>query len=142
MTRYSFLRSALAANAAFSFVTGAALIAAPTVLAELTGLPAGWVLPAVGVQLLGWGAFAGWQAARRETSIPLALATSVGDFGWVLATGVGLAGWGELLTTTGVGAVIGVALCVGSLGAAQVIGVRRGQVPCPVESRGRTPAAV
>lgn len=119
------LRAALAANAAFSLVCGAALLAVPSGLAGLLGVAAGPVLSVLGVLLLAWATIVGWQARRRRISTALALGTAAADDAWVLATVVGLVGWGELLAPEGAWLVAGVGAAVGGLAAAQLVGIRR-----------------
>lgn len=125
MSRDAVLRGALGANAVYSFVCAVALTTDPQALAGALGVPSGPALPIVGLLLMGWAGFVGWQARRSRISTPLALLTVLADAGWVLATLAGLALWGHVLAPGGGWLVAGVGAGVGALAVAQLVGIRR-----------------
>lgn len=124
MNRSRLLRTALAVNTVFSLVSGLAFLLFAEELARFIGVSPGLLAP-VGVALLGWAGFVGWQTVRRRLSTLLALVTSLGDGTWVVGTIVGLAGWGGALTPSGVILAVGLAVVVAALAGAQLVGIRR-----------------
>ena len=101
------LRRALGANALFSVSTGLLLTGAPDWTAALLGDVAPWMLRLIGVGLLLFAAFLVWVARRPAPRASYALLATGADLGWVAGSAVLLAF--PVLSTTGVGLVVGVA---------------------------------
>ncbi len=116
MSNIDLLRGALAANAAFSSLTGlAALILAGT-LEESLGPPA-WALRAVGAGLLGFAALVAREA--REPRRAGARQIIAADLAWVISAAIVVAvapGW---LTSNGRIVLISVTAIVAAVAAAQ-----------------------
>jgi hypothetical protein len=123
------LQLALLANAAFSTVTGLAVLVFARPLAVTLGVDPAWLLPALGVGLLLF-ALDLVRTARRPTP-RYALWISALDFAWVLGSALLLAVAPHELTTVGRWVVAAVALFVASFGVAQVRGVARLCGPTP-----------
>src|SRR5690349_19506222 len=85
------LRRVLWADAATSFASGAAQVAALDLLAGLLGLPRALLLE-TGLFFLAYGALVAWAASRREPPRPLVLLFAVGNIAWALACVAALAG--------------------------------------------------
>lgn len=117
------LRVALLANASFSSLCALALFAAPAWISAALAQPPAWVLPGLGVGLLGFAAGLIWQARRPEPRLALALATVVADLMWLVGSGVLLAL--VELPSEGRALVLGVAAMVGLIAFAQLAGMRR-----------------
>lgn len=135
MNRSRAVRLALYANAAFSTLTGLAMLIAPGPLAELAGVQAPWVLRLVGAGLLPFAGTVIWEA-RRPTVAPGQVVTiSLLDFAWVIGTG-GLAWWWpEAMGPRGWELAWGVAGFVALFGALQIRGlVRLFRNPAPSEA--------
>lgn len=123
--RTTLLRVSLVANAVFSASTGAAMLAAPQALSEWLGLSEPSVLPFVGGALLPFALLLAWMATRPRIDPRLVALVSLSDFAWVLAS-VSLAVFAsDVLSTTGLATVLGVALLVEVFGTAQLEGLRR-----------------
>lgn len=123
--RIPLLVRALTANAAFSGLTGIALVAAAGPAGGWLGVAETWILRLLGVGLLAFGAGLLLLARSERPARGLVLAASASDFAWVAGSAVLLLGFPDLLTPAGNGAVAAVALVVAGLGAAQVAGLRR-----------------
>jgi|GEM_PF-1309544 len=127
------LRNALLANAGFSTLTGAAMIAAASPLAAAFGVAEPLALTLVGANLLPFAAALVWLARRPTVPVRLAAVASVLDFGWVAGTGLMALLAPTVMNGTGWLAAWAVAAVVASLGAAQLAGIRRtGLPPDPV----------
>lgn len=101
------LRGALGANALFSFSTGLLLVGAPEWTAAMLGDVTPWMLRLIGVGLLLFAAFLVWVARRPESRAAYALLATGADLGWVAGSAVLLVF--PVLSSTGVGVVVGVA---------------------------------
>lgn len=101
------LRGALGANALFSFSTGLLLVGAPEWAATTLGDVTPWMLRLIGVGLLLFAAFLVWVARRPESRAAYALLATGADLGWVVGSAVLLVF--PVLSSTGVGVVVGVA---------------------------------
>lgn len=101
------LRGALGANALFSFSTGLLLVGAPEWAATTLGDVTPWMLRLIGVGLLLFAAFLVWVARRPESRAAYALLATGADLGWVAGSAVLLVF--PVLSSTGVGVVVGVA---------------------------------
>jgi hypothetical protein len=77
------LRNVLFANATFSLISAAILIAASGSSAEFLGT-VDWVPTAVGVALLGWAAFVFLNARREQPTHRDTWLTITGDLAWVV----------------------------------------------------------
>lgn len=125
MNRTLILRSALAANAAFSFSCGILMLARPASVGDWLGIDTPFVLQAVGLGLLIFAADLIHQTTRPRMATWRALGASAADFLWVLATAVLLAIFPDTLSSTGVTLVLGVAFAVLAFGICQVFGIAR-----------------
>lgn len=126
------LRTALGSNAVFSSASGLLMITVPSRVAAWLGLETAppWLLPLLGVGLIGFAADLTHQATRSRMASWRALYASMGDFLWVVASIILLIFWHTIFSITGMGLIIGVALVVGGLGCWQVAGIlklHRGQ---------------
>ena len=101
------LRGALGANALFSFSTGLLLVGAPEWAATTLGDVTPWMLRLIGVGLLLFAAFLVWVARQPESRAAYALLATGADLGWVAGSAVLLVF--PVLSSTGVGVVVGVA---------------------------------
>jgi hypothetical protein len=119
------LRTALLANAAFSVSCALLMIFRPTLVGDLLGIQAPWVLRGVG---LGLGLFAAdliHQATRPRMASWRALYASGADFLWVLGTSIGIALFPGALSAAGMWIALGVAGVVFIFGAWQLWAVDR-----------------
>lgn len=107
MMNSTLLRGALGANALFSFSTGLLLVGAPEWAATTLGDVTPWMLRLIGVGLLLFAAFLVWVARRPESRAAYALLATGADLGWVAGSAVLLVF--PVLSSTGVGVVVGVA---------------------------------
>lgn len=117
------LRLALRANAAFSIVSGAALLAGARPIAGFIGHGRAADLAAVGGALLGFAAWLLWIAARPEISRGGARLAVALDLGWVLLTAVVLAAGS--FNAAGRTVAVVVALLVADFALFQFLGLRR-----------------
>ena len=118
------LRAALLANAMFSVVTGATLLAAPGLVGRWLGQPAPAVYMVIGGGLLAFAAHVAWTATRPQLSTVQALVISVADLGWVAGTAGLLAGWSASFSSLGLALIVAVAVAVFGFAWAQLSGVR------------------
>jgi len=89
------VRTALVANAAFSALSGMALVVASRPLASLLGVDATWILLVIGVGLVGYAAWL-LVIARREPTDPREVKAAIGaDLAWVAGSTL-LVAWGPL----------------------------------------------
>lgn len=117
------LGRAMTANAVFSATSGAVLALASTGLDGWLGVNR-WVLVALGVGLVLFGADL-WVSARRRHRIRLSGIVAVaGDVAWVLAAVV-LVGFTDVLTDAGNVALSAVSVVVLAFAVAQTVGLRR-----------------
>lgn len=123
--RPSLLVRVLAANAAFSGLSGLALVAAAGPVGCWLGVAEIWILRLLGIGLLGFCAGLLLLARSERPARGLVLAATASDFAWVAGSAVLLLGFPDLLTPAGNGAVAVVAVVVAGLGGAQVAGLRR-----------------
>jgi hypothetical protein len=117
------LRIALAANAAFSTVTGLALSLAPGLIGDAMGGLPEHVLRGIGVGLLVFAAFVAWVRGRAPRRPDLVLAITTGDAMWVVGS-VSLLLLPVPLSPTGIALVVGVAGCVALFAVLQLAGLR------------------
>jgi len=121
----SLLRRALAANALFSTLTGAALLIAPGALSRLTGLGPVWLLAALGVGLLLFAADLYFFQVRPPAVPSGRIAVTIFlDLGWVVGSGVLLAVGFDGFTRAGRVVVALVAVAVLALAMLQALGLR------------------
>jgi hypothetical protein len=123
--RSTLLRRTLRTNAVFTLLTGVLLTIDAGPIAAFIGLPAPWVLVAVGVLCLGYAALLFLAARRTPIVRGHGLAFVVADAAWVVASAVVLLGGLAPLTTAGVWAVLIVADIVAVFAALQYVGWRR-----------------
>lgn len=127
------LRTALMSNAAFSALTGVALVLAGAQIATWLGHIPAWLLMTVGGGLMG---FAGLIIVAVSHMQPArALLITALDLGWIICT-VPLIFVSELLSDPGKVAVLVVAMLVGLLALAQMAGIRA-LLRDPVAGRGQ-----
>jgi ligand-binding SRPBCC domain-containing protein len=116
---------ALTANAAFSTLSGGAMLAAGPWLAPWLGMPAhpasATALQVTGLGLLGFAAALVFIAARRATPLE-GLLFSAGDLGWVASTGLLMLLTPDVFDTTGWIAAWVVADLVAMFAGAQLVG--------------------
>ena len=122
--RDTLLRRALTGNAIFTLLCVSLILGRGGPLATAMGLSVPWPLTLVGVGLVPFALGVAWNARRPRIHMPLALLTSLGDFGWVIGSAVLLVGWSGLFSPLGVQLVSAVAVAVGAFGIAQLLGVR------------------
>jgi hypothetical protein len=119
------LRSALRASAAFSTLSGLALLAAPGAIGAVLGVQAPEVHQGIGLALLVFAADLLWFSRTPHTLRAIGRAAVAGDAAWMLGTlALALASPG-LLRRTGWVLAGAVALAVAGFGAAQALGLRR-----------------
>lgn len=114
------LRAALLANAAFSVSCALLMILKPSLVGDLLGIQAPWMLRGVG---LGLGLFAAdliHQATRPRMAAWRALYASVADFLWVFGTFLWIVFFPETLSGAGLAIVLAVAGIVFVFGAWQL----------------------
>lgn len=129
----TFLRNALRANATFSGLSGALLIAAGEPLGRFLGVTSIYLV-GTGVNLLAFAAALAHFAGRPTLSRPIALAIVAADLGWIVAAGL-LIPFGVFTPHGAIAAlaVSGVVLCFAAL---QWVGLRRlGAAPLAPGSR-------
>ncbi len=114
------------ANAAFSILSGVTLatFALPTAILMGNEIPSALIL-GIGIALVPFGAIAAWVATRRHPPTHLALAISVGDLSWVVASLVVVVVAHDRLTSTGLGLAIAIALAVLAFAIGQLRGITR-----------------
>ena len=118
------LRKVLLANAGFSILTGATLIAGAGPLSEIFAGVHPWLLRGIGIGLLLFAADILATCRNREVSRGKALYFSYGDFGWVGGSVVLLLA--APLSALAASVVLGAALIVLVFGIAQVHCIRSG----------------
>jgi hypothetical protein len=117
------LRSTLVINGISTVLCGAALLAAPGVLAELLGVSAPALLAVVGGGLVLYAGGLFWTARRRPIPDVAAWTAIVLDLGWVFGS-VAVIEVG-ILTRIGTGLVALVAAVVLTFAVLQFVGVRK-----------------
>lgn len=123
--RDTLLTRALAANAAFSGLSGLVLLAAAGPVAGWIGLEGGAWLRAIGAGLLLFAAALVGLTRSREPARRAVGAVTAADLAWVAGSALLLALFPDLLTTAGERTVGAVAVVVAALAAAQLLGLRR-----------------
>lgn len=117
------VRTALRANAAFSGLSGVALVVASGPIASMLGVESSWILVGVGVGLVGYAAQL-LVTARRDPVDPGEVKLAIGaDLAWV-AGSMALVAWGPL-APTGEAVVVAVAAVVLGFALLQAHGIRR-----------------
>jgi len=116
------LRSALGANAVFSFACGLVFLDMSRTVSQAVAVPAVWV-EAMGVALFGFAALVGWAASRSRPDGRLVVSISLADFGWVLGTAAGTLA--HPMPTHGVWGAWIVASVVATFGFLQLLGLLR-----------------
>lgn len=119
-----FLRLALKVDAIASGLTGAGMVAAPGLHADLYGLPAAMTQPS-GLFLLAFAAMVWFASARRLVDARLVTAIIVLNAIWVAASAIVIAAGWLPLTPLGVGYTILQAAAVALFAELQFIGLRR-----------------
>lgn len=117
------LRRALQGNALFSVISGLAILAANRSLVAFLGLPNDASLAPLGVGLLGYAAWLGWNARREKIKIVDAWIAVILDMVWV--AGSYLLIFKVSFTNPGKWVVILVAELVFVFGVTQWLGLRR-----------------
>jgi len=133
---YIRLRTALLANAAFSFLCGSVLTLLSARIGSVLGenVP-GLIVETIGIALVPFGLFAAWVATRRFPPMTLALFISVADLAWVVGSMVLIAIARDALSGAGLGLVGVVALVVFAFAAGQLRGIAHAYRPNPGEPR-------
>ena len=122
------LRTALTANAVFSFTSGCALALFGSAVASLIlaqGRDGSWLLRGVGVGLIGFAILLGGLARDRGLSTKQVSPIIFSDFAWVLLSVALIVLAPGALTTTGREIVTAIAAIVAILGSLQWYGLRR-----------------
>jgi hypothetical protein len=117
------LRRALQGNALFSVMAGVAILAGNRSLVAFLGLPSAASLAPVGIGLLGYAAWLGWNARRQKIKIVDAWIAVILDMVWV--TGSYLLLFKVSFTNPGKWVVVLVAELVFAFGVTQWLGLRR-----------------
>ena len=117
------LRTALLANAMFSFVCAMLMSIWPTLVGVLLGIQAPSILRAVGLGLLVFAIDLVHQATRQRLAIWRALYASVGDMFWVIGSIVGLVLFPGVFSTTGLAIALAIAVMVLVFGIWQLLGI-------------------
>ena len=126
------LRRTLKGNAAFSVISGAALVAFAGPFAAratrqpvtVAGLDLALVFEILGVGVVLFGLLCGFIATRESLPAGLARIVFAADLAWVLGSAVALAlpaSW----TTLGIAGIVAVALIVADLAVLEYLGLRR-----------------
>jgi hypothetical protein len=119
------LRHAFLANGLFSLACGLLFLVDGAPLAAFAGLPEGPILQVIGAGLVPFGAWLVWLSRRPALTPLIGRLVSIMDAQWVVGTLVLLAGWPELLNTTGQVMAVAIALVVTSFALWQIQGTRR-----------------
>jgi len=119
------LRRVLLGNAIFSTATGLLCVFDATALTRTFAIPDALLLPGLGVQLLIFASAIIWVATRPK--LPIALAwTIIGlDIAWVIGSAALLPFISNVLSASGIVALILIAFGVASFATGQIVGVRR-----------------
>ena len=118
------LRRTLAANATFSALSGAAMIALAGPLDRFMGLGLSWLLIVIGAGLLGFAALIALNARRPQINRAEAWLTVASDAA-VLGSVIVVFGFSDLLSTGGKLLVAFVAVAVADFALFQYLGLRR-----------------
>lgn len=124
MTHARNLRAALLANAFFSTICAAFMMAYPGLVEMLLGIEAHLAIRGIGLGLFLFAADLIHQATRPRIATWRALYASVADFLWVLASLLGIALFPGALSTPGLVTVLAVAGIVFTFGVWQLRGIR------------------
>jgi hypothetical protein len=119
------LRHAFTANGLFSLASGLVFLLGGSALGAVLGLPDGPILQILGAGLLPFGAWLVWLSRRPDLTPRAGRMVSIMDAQWVVGTLVLLAGWPELLNTTGRTLAVGIALVVAAFAFWQLQAARR-----------------
>ena len=119
------LRRTLAANAIFSALSGAAMIAFSGPLDRFIGLGLSWLLIVIGVGLLGFAALIGLNLRRPQLNRAEAWLTVASDAAWVVGSAIIVFGFPDLLGAGGRWLVGLVAVAVADFAFFQCLGLRR-----------------
>lgn len=125
MRENEMLRAAYRANGTFSIVSATIFVLLGGWLAPRVGLPSAWPLVVIGLGLVPFGAWLFWLSGGPGLTARVGRSVSIMDAGWVVGTIVLLAGWPDLLNSTGRALAIGIAAVVAGFGIWQIVGVRR-----------------
>jgi len=117
------LRRALQGNALFSVISGVAILAANRTLVAFLGLPNNASLAPLGIGLLGYAAWLGWNAQRQKIKIEDAWIAVILDM--VCVAGSYLVIFKASFTNPGKWVVMLVAELVFAFGVTQWLGLRR-----------------
>lgn len=126
------MRRTLWANAVFSVISGAVLVAGAAPFAawathepvSVAGLDLAIVFELLGIGVVLFGAICGWVASRAELPRTWARVIFAADIAWVAGSALALAlpaAW----TTTGVVGIVVVALIVADIAVLEYLGLRR-----------------
>jgi hypothetical protein len=126
------LRRTLWANAVFSVISGAVLVAFAGPFAALAteaplsvaGLELAIVFELLGLAVVAFGAIAGWAASRETLPRGWAQVIFVADIAWVVGSALVLllpASW----STAGIAGIVVVALIVADMAVLEYLGLRR-----------------
>ncbi len=118
------LRTSLRANAAFSAISGAVMIAAAGPLAALMGIAVSAVVPPVGVILVLYAGGLWWSARRPQVNPTEARIAVSMDLAWVVLSAALLLLAPSLLTPAGRWIVAAVAVCAAAFAILQALGLR------------------
>lgn len=123
------LRTALAANAAFSLTSAGLMFFLPSLVGDWLGVHTPLVLQGIAVGLVVFAIDLLHQATRSRMATWRALYASAGDFAWVAATAVLLTLFPRSLSVEGNTLVVGVAVVVGAFGLWQLWAAGRAHQP-------------
>jgi len=119
------LRRVLFGNAAFSTLTGLFCLFDATALTRAFAIPDPLLLPGLGVQLLFFATAIIWVATRPRLPIAIAWTIISLDIAWVVGSAVLLPFVSNVLSSSGIAALILIAFGVASFATGQIVGVRR-----------------
>jgi len=119
------LRRVLFGNAAFSTLTGLLCLFDATALTRAFAIPDPLLLPGLGVQLLIFATAIVWVATRTRLPITFAWTIICLDIAWVVGSTALLPFVSNVLSASGLAALILIAFGVASFATGQIVGVRR-----------------
>lgn len=140
MNKETTLRKALAANGAYSVLTGVLTAAFAAQVGVFMGVsPA--ILAVVGTGVAAFGVTLIWLTRQRPIRLSMARAVVAADAGWVLGAGVLIVGFNNLLTDEGALLLAGVSSIVGLFAVIQSWGIATVNGPKKIETIAEVKAA-
>ena len=119
------LKKVMLANAIFSATFGMIMLVLNSYITELMGLKISWLLPLIGVGLLGFAATVAYQATRQVISAMQVKSIVIQDLVWVVASIVVLLTDIGELSYSGKVLIALIAIAVADFALLQWIGLRR-----------------